>query len=49
MSEDVVKLNQHELYDLGGKVFSLKELQQAVIDQYQYHKLRNEIKGGQGL
>lgn len=45
LAEDTIALHGDLLYDIGGKVLSLAEIQQAVIDQAQYIKSL-EILGG---
>jgi hypothetical protein len=45
MKKDTIQLKRDCLYDIGGKVLSLAEIQQAVIDQDCYHKTL-EIIGG---
>ena len=46
IAKDTVLLRDDKLYDIGGKVYSLRELQQAVIDQSLYIDLKTAIKGG---
>ena len=38
--EDTVILDDQHLYDLGGKVFSLAELRQHVIESETYAKVK---------
>jgi len=41
-----ISLNSKDHYDLGGKVMTLSELQDAVIKASMYDKLKSDIKGG---
>ena len=45
-SKNTVQLRHDKLYDIGGRVYSLRELQQAVIDQQCYIDLKAHIQGG---
>ena len=46
MSSKTIFLNHHDNYDIGGKVFTLSELQDAVIKAEQRDELINDIKAG---
>ena len=45
-STNTIFLNSHSQYDLGGKVMTLSELQDAVIKASLYDDLVEHIKGG---
>lgn len=42
---NTVVLSEDAVYDIGGKVYSLRELQQHAIDSEQYCKMLHELKG----
>ena len=44
MNEDTILLDDQHLYDLGGKVFSLAELRQHVIESETYQKVKENLK-----
>ena len=41
-----ISLNSKDVYDIGGKVMTLSELQDAVIKASMYDDLKAHIKGG---
>ena len=46
MTSKTIRLNKRDIYDLGGKTYTLKELQEAVIKSSLYDDLKEYIKGG---
>ena len=46
MSSNPIFLNRNATYDIGGKVVSLDEIQQAFIDQKYYKETLNSIIRG---
>ena len=44
--KDTIVLHDKKLYDIGGRVYSLAELQQHAINSSLYTQLIAEIKGG---
>ncbi len=48
-SPKTISLNHKDLYDLGGKTFTLRELQDAVIKAKQRDEIVQELKEGKFL
>ena len=46
MSSKTISLNHRDSYDLGGKTYTLRELQDAVIKAKQRDELMDDIKAG---
>ena len=44
-----IHLNRKDIYDIGGKIVTLTELQDAVIKASMYDNLIEYVKGGRGL
>lgn len=46
MRSEIVHLNKNDVYDIGGVLVTLDEIQQAVIDSKCYKDLISHIQGG---
>ena len=46
MSPEPISLNHYDSYDIGGKVFTLREIQDAIIKAKQRDQLVEDIKEG---
>ena len=46
MSSEPISLNGREVYDIGGKLITLHEIQDAVIKASMYDDLVDFVKGG---
>ena len=46
MNHTPIPLNRNDLYDIGGKIMTLSELQDAVIKASMYDDLKAYINGG---
>jgi len=45
MSSNIISLDPDTMYDIGGKIYTLKELRQHAINSELYCKMLNELKG----